>query len=140
MSPDDRIAQMTRFYEALNQFDLETLTRMVSPDYIEHFPALAVGREAFRLARQRTRQALSAVRVEVLRLQPIEELSLLASVLIHGIHTGPAPYMGQEPGGKRIVIFASSLIRFNENGLLTEHWENQVSGTTIMDTLLSIRS
>lgn len=122
------------YYGAVNRYDLSTIEAMVTEDYIQHNPHVPTGRAAFLALFPKLRE--HGTQIENLRI-----FQDGCYVVMHHLWRNAHPF-----GAKEKVAF--HIIRFNQAGLIAEHWSvmtdlkplNQ-SGRSLLDgtTLLEDR-
>src|SRR5581483_10413010 len=122
LSAEERVERMRQFYATLNRGDMEGALKFVAPDFLEHMGeeqrgGPAVGREPFLQARLDTRARLVNVEVTMHHTTAIDPDLLLVIAEIQG---------DQWEDGRQVRWRAASVIRFNAEGLMSEHWEYRI--------------
>jgi predicted SnoaL-like aldol condensation-catalyzing enzyme len=132
-SPKENLnrAVVLGFYAALNRGDLGHLDRVVRPDLVQHYPAIADGRSAFRAYHAELRKQNPNLRFTVKRTIAQNDL-----VVVHSHFVG-------KPGDAGVAKV--NLFRL-DRGMIAEHWElneavrPQGIGNDMFSTLSSPRT
>lgn len=116
-------ALYTRWIEALNNHDLETVIAMHSPNFIDHSGTNLSGTDYIDYARQgfaRTWQNLPDYRVEVIQLVVADDKIAFYQTL-NGTHSGEM--MGVAATHKTVRILESGIVRVDlDAGQFLERW------------------
>ena len=117
----DHSLTMRSTYERINSGDIEGFGALVADDFVEHEeqPDLPPTKEGV-LAFFRTLQtAFPDMSMDVQDVIASGEKSV-ARVVITGTHRGE--FMGVPPTGRRVEVQLIDIMRFDEVGLVCEHW------------------
>ncbi len=117
----DHSATQRRLYDLLNAGDIEGFGALLADDFVEHeeTPGLAPTKEGvmqfFRMYR---------VAFPDLRLDPEDVLASGDKVVTRARATGThrGELMGMPPTGKNVDVQLIDIMRFDEDGLVAEHW------------------
>ena len=106
---NEHIESVKSFINAVNELDIETVKKVVHPDYIQHNPFIPTGREAF----------LGLLPILEQNGTNAETVRIFADgdyVVLHNIWHNATPF-----GADKMVAF--DILRIDENGLIAEHWD-----------------
>ena len=117
----DHSAAQRKLYELLNAGDIEGFGALLADDFVEHeeTPGLAPTREGVMAFFRMYRAAFPNLRFE------LEDVvaggdKVVARARATGTHQGEL--MGIPPTGKDIDVQLVDIMRFNDDGLVAEHW------------------
>jgi steroid delta-isomerase-like uncharacterized protein len=117
----DHSATQRRLYDLLNAGDIEGFGALLSDDFVEHeeTPGLAPTKEGVMQFFRMYRAAFPD-----LRLDPEDVLASGDKVVTRGRATGThrGELMGMPPTGKNVDVQLIDIMRFDEDGLVAEHW------------------
>jgi len=117
----DHSSTMRTCYERINSGDIDGFGALLADDFVEHEtqPDLAPTKEGV-LAFFRTLQsAFPDMTMDVRDVIASGEKSV-ARVVVTGTHRGE--FMGVPPTGHRVEVQVIDIMRFDEVGLVCEHW------------------
>jgi steroid delta-isomerase-like uncharacterized protein len=117
----DHSATQRRLYELLNAGDIEGFGALLADGFVEHeeTPGLAPTREGVMQFFHMYRAAFPDLRMEVEDVLPSGD-RVVARARVTGTHQGEL--MGMSPTGKSVDIQLIDIMRFDEDGLVAEHW------------------
>ncbi len=117
----DHSATQRRLYELLNAGDIEGFGALLADGFVEHeeTPGLAPTREGVMQFFHMYRAAFPDLRMEVEDVLPSGD-RVVARARVTGTHQGEL--MGIPPTGKSVDIQLIDIMRFDEDGLVAEHW------------------
>jgi predicted ester cyclase len=104
--------------EGWNQGNLEVIDELFAPDFVEHQPGIAPGREGVKGSIRALRAAFPDLHLAV------EDAAAAGDrvwLRLHGTGTHDGPFMGLPATGRRIDITVIDVVRV-ANGRLVEHW------------------
>ena len=117
----DHSAAQRKLYELLNAGDIEGFGALLADDFVEHeeTPGLAPTREGVMAFFRMYRAAFPNLRFD------LEDVvaggdKVVARARATGTHQGEL--MGMPPTGKDVDVQLIDIMRFNEDGLVAEHW------------------
>ena len=117
----DHSAAQRKLYELLNAGDIEGFGALLADDFVEHeeTPGLAPTREGVMAFFRMYRAAFPDLRFD------LEDVvaggdKVVARARATGTHQGEL--MGIPPTGKDVDVQLIDIMRFNDDGLVTEHW------------------
>jgi predicted ester cyclase len=122
MGAKENIAATLRMYDAASTGDLDTFDDLMIPNFITHgdvmFPFVR-GRDILRTAIATFRVAFPDAKLtpEVIF---ADGDRVVAHVEVTGTHEGS--WLGAEPTHKKMTWTASTIIRFDEDGMMAERW------------------
>jgi steroid delta-isomerase-like uncharacterized protein len=123
MSAEENKALVRRFYEEIDQGNLDAMDELVAKDYVNHhpppFPALAPGREGLKQAFKIFWD--SAPGHHVIEDQVAEGDKVVTRLTAYGTHEGDLP--GIPRTGAKLEVTAVAIHRI-AGGKLAEHWSN----------------
>ncbi|MCX6117060.1 MAG: nuclear transport factor 2 family protein [Proteobacteria bacterium] len=115
-----------QYFTAVNCYDVEAVRNLVHPNYIQHNPYLATGRQPFL-------DFLPKLSVHRSRIENIRILQDKNYVIMHHLWHNAEPF-----GASEMVAF--HIIRFDESVTIAEHWnvvmpniQGDLSGRTMFD-------
>ena len=117
----DHAATTRRFYDLINAGDVEGFGELMADEFVEHeeTPGLAPTKEG---VKEFFRMFMAAV--PDLRMIPEDVLpsgdKIVARIRVTGTHHGE--FMGMPATGKSIDVQAIDIVRFDDDGLASEHW------------------
>lgn len=100
--------QARKYFSAVNNYDASTIEKMVDENYIQHNPFLATGRKPFLVFLQKLKE--SAAQIENIRLFEDNK-----HVIMQHKWKNAGAFGSDE-------MKAFHIIRFNNEGLIAEHW------------------
>ncbi len=103
------------FLSAVNAYDASQAGALLHPDYIQHNPYIPTGREAFL-------SLLPVLKENQTQVNAIRMIQDGNYVVAHNFWENAAPF-----GAEEVVTF--DLFRFDEDGLLAEHWDALMPNT-----------
>jgi steroid delta-isomerase-like uncharacterized protein len=117
----DNAATMRRTYELLSKGDVDGFGRLLSDDFVEHeeVPGLAPSKDGVLELFRGYVVAFPDLRMEVLDLLDCGDKTV-ARVKATGTQDGE--FMGMPASGRRVEIDLIDIMRFDDAGLVTEHW------------------
>lgn len=128
----DHKATARTFIDAVNNQQVETIEKLVHPDYIQHNPFIPTGRDGFVSMLPILKQ--NSTRAETVRMLQDGDF-----VIMHNVWKNAEPF-----GAPEMVTF--DVLRFDENGLIAEHWDAMMarmppnpSGRTLIDGPVEIK-
>jgi predicted ester cyclase len=104
--------------EGWNQGNLEVIDELFAPDFVEHQPGIAPGREGVKGSIRALRAAFPDLHLAV------EDAAATGDrvwLRLHGTGTHDGPFMGLPATGRRIDITVIDVVRVAD-GRLVEHW------------------
>ena len=117
----DHSAAQRKLYELLNAGDIEGFGALLADDFVEHeeTPGLAPTREGVMAFFRMYRAAFPNLRFD------LEDVvaggdKVVARARATGTHQGEL--MGIPPTGKDVDVQLVDIMRFNDDGLVAEHW------------------
>ena len=117
----DHSAAQRKLYELLNAGDIEGFGALLADDFVEHeeTPGLAPTREGVMAFFRMYRAAFPNLRFD------LEDVvaggdKVVARARATGTHQGEL--MGIPPTGKDVDVQLIDIMRFNDDGLVAEHW------------------
>jgi steroid delta-isomerase-like uncharacterized protein len=117
----DHSATQRRLYDLLNAGDIEGFGALLADDFVEHeeTPGLAPTKEGVMQFFHMYRAAFPD-----LRLDPEDVLASGDKVVTRARATGThqGELMGMPPTGKNVDVQLIDIMRFDEDGLVAEHW------------------
>jgi predicted SnoaL-like aldol condensation-catalyzing enzyme len=105
----DLKAKTTQFIEAVNNQDIATVEKLVHPDYIQHNPFVPTGRDGFV-------KLFPILKENGTKAETVRMLQDGNYVVMQNIWKNADPF-----GAPEMVAF--DVLRFNEEGLIMEHWD-----------------
>ena len=106
---DMDLKQLARqYFGAVNRYDVETVTKMVHPDYIQHNPFVPTGRDAFVSLLPK----LASHNSKIINLRMLQDDD---HVIMHHRWENAEPLGGEE-------LAAFHIIRFDSDRRIAEHW------------------
>jgi steroid delta-isomerase-like uncharacterized protein len=117
----DNAATMRRAYELISTGDIDGFGRLMSDDFVEHeeIPGLTPTKDGVLDFFRGYLVAFPDLRMEVLDLLDCGDKSV-ARVEASGTQDGE--FMGMPPSGRRVEVQLIDIMRFDEDGLVREHW------------------
>ena len=117
----DNATTMRRTYELLSQGDVDGFGRLLSDDFTEHeeMPGLSPSKEGVLELFRSYLVAFPDLHMEVLDLMADGDKTV-ARVVAKGTHDGE--FMGMPPSGSSVEVQLIDIMRFDDEGLVTEHW------------------
>lgn len=103
------------YFGAVNEYNEATVSQMVDENYIQHNPFVATGRSAFLSLLPKLKQYQS-------KIKNIRMLSDDSYIVMHHMWRNATPF-----GSDHMVAF--HIIRFNNRGLIAEHWNVSMPNT-----------
>jgi len=123
----DHAATVRRFYDLINEGDIDGFGALLADDFVEHevTPGLAPTREGVMDFFRMNRAAFPDMRMDV-----EEVIASGERVVVRGTVTGThqGAFMGMPATGKHVEVQLIDIMRFGDDGLAHEHWG-------LMDTL-----
>jgi steroid delta-isomerase-like uncharacterized protein len=117
----DHSGTQRRLYDLLNAGDIEGFGALLAEDFVEHeeTPGLAPTREGVMQFFRMYRAAFPD-----LRMDPEDVLASGDKVVTRARATGThqGELMGMPPTGKNVDVQLIDIMRFDEDGLVAEHW------------------
>lgn len=112
------------FDEVINTGRLDLCARYLAHDRVDHQdygtpPGSANGHEGFQRTLGAFREGFPDLHLTIDFIVADED-RLAACVTTEGTHTGS--FMGASATGKRFSVTGADIFRFNEEGLVSEHW------------------
>ena len=124
MNESDNKALVRRFYEEIDQGNLDAMDELVAEDYLDHspppFPGLGPGREGFKQAFRIFWEATPGR--HVIEDQVAEGDKVLTRLTAYGRHEGDLP--GIPRTGNELTMTATVIHRI-EDGRLAEKWSDK---------------
>lgn len=111
----DLKARAAEFIKAVNNQDVETVEKLVHPDYIQHNPFVPTGRDGFV-------NLFPILKKYNTRAETVRMFQDGNYVVLHNI------WKNAEPFGAPIMV-AFDVIRFDKDGLIAEHWDAMMINT-----------
>ena len=128
----DYKAKAQAYYTAVSEYDEATVQKMLREDYIQHNPKVPTGRAAFVGFLPKLREH----RTKIVNIRLINDG---AHVIMHHVWNNAAPFGAEDAA-------AFHIIRFDESGLIAEHWNVMMnltptnpSGRTLVDGETGVR-
>src|SRR5205807_2460476 len=120
MSREENIAQVHRYFDAINNDDMELLAQVVAADFLDHAPVsgLPPGLEGVKAAHLMLREAFPDVHFTVEDVIGNEDRIVVRAT---GRGTNKGSFFGMPATGKEISWPGFRLIRF-EGGRMVEGW------------------
>jgi steroid delta-isomerase-like uncharacterized protein len=117
----DHSAAQRRLYELLNAGDIEGFGALLADDFVEHeeTPGLAPTREGVMEFFRMYRAAFPNLRFHLEDVLDSGD-KVVTRARATGTHQGEL--MGIPPTGKDVDVQLIDVMRFNEDGLVAEHW------------------
>jgi steroid delta-isomerase-like uncharacterized protein len=117
----DPAAKLRRFYELINEDDIEGFMALLADDFVEHeqTPGLSPTKDGVREFFKMYRQAFPDLRFEAKDVRSSGDTAF-ARLQITGTHKGD--FMGMPATGKSVTVEAIDIVRFGPDGLAHEHW------------------
>jgi steroid delta-isomerase-like uncharacterized protein len=117
----DYRATMGRTYELISVGDIEGFGQLLAEDFIEHeeVPGLAPSKEGVLELFRSYRSAFPDLHMEAVEILPSGDRAI-ARVTATGTQKGD--FMGMPPSGKKVEVQLIDIMRFNDAGLVCEHW------------------
>ena len=117
----DHSATMRRIYDLLNAGDIEGFGELLAEGFIEHeaLPGLAPTKAGVMELFRAYRAAFSDLQMDALEIIESGDKTV-ARVKASGTQTGE--FMGMPPSGKAIEVQLIDIMRFDDAGLVCEHW------------------
>ncbi|MFV2064733.1 MAG: ester cyclase [Chloroflexota bacterium] len=117
----DHAATARRFYDLLNDGDVDRLGDLLADDFVEHeeTPGLAPTKEGVVEFFRGYRAAFPDLRME-----PEDVLASGDKVVVRARVTGThqGEFMGMPATGKSVDVQLIDILRFGDDGLVHEHW------------------
>jgi steroid delta-isomerase-like uncharacterized protein len=117
----DPAAKLRRFYELINEGDLDGFMALLADDFVEHeqTPGLSPTKDGVREFFRMYIEAFPDLRFTAKDVRSSGDTAF-ARVLITGTHKGD--FMGMSATGKSVTVEAIDVVRFGPDGLAHEHW------------------
>lgn len=117
----DHSAVMRRAYELINAGDIEGFGSLLADDFVEHeeLPGFASTKQGTLGFFRMMRAAFPDMRMNVEDVIAGGEKAV-ARVVVNATHEGE--FMGVPPAGKSIDVKLIDIMRFDDAGLVCEHW------------------
>jgi steroid delta-isomerase-like uncharacterized protein len=119
LTPDENKALVHRFFDGIwNQSNSDLIDQYIAPDFVQHFPGAASGREGFRETVTQFHSAFGQMELV------IQEEVTAADKVVHRwtwncTHTGP--FAGVPATGKKVSFTGMTIVRLS-GGQIVEHW------------------
>jgi steroid delta-isomerase-like uncharacterized protein len=112
---------MQRCYDLINEGDIDGFGALVADDFVEHeeLPELAPTKAGVLELFRTYRAAFPNLRMETAEIL-VDGYKTVAWVTATGTHDGE--FMGMPPSGRSIEVPMIDIMRFDDNGLVCEHW------------------
>jgi predicted ester cyclase len=122
MGTGENIAAARRMFDAASTGDMGAFDDLMVPDFITHgdvmFPFVR-GKDSLKTAIPAFRAAFPDAKLTPEVIFAAGD-RVVAHVKVTGTHEGP--WLGAEPTHKKMTWTASTIIRFNEEGMMAERW------------------
>ena len=117
----DHAATTRRFYDLINAGDVEGFGELMVDDFVEHeeTPGLAPTKEGVKEFFRMFMAAFPDLRMAPQDVLPSGD-KIVARIRVTGTHHGE--FMGMPATGKSIDVQAIDIVRFDDDGLASEHW------------------
>ena len=117
----DHSATMRRAYDLINDGDIDGFGELMAEDFVEHeeLPGLAPSKEGVLTLFRGYREAFPDLRMTVEDIVASGDKAV-ARVTTTGTQTGE--WMGMPASGRRAEVHLIDIMRFDEDGLVSEHW------------------
>ena len=117
----DHEATMRRLYDMINAGDIDGFAAIMADDFVEHeeLPGLAPSKEGVLTLFRGYREAFPDLRMTVEDIVASGDKAV-ARVTTTGTQTGE--WMGMPASGRRAEVHLIDIMRFDEDGLVSEHW------------------
>jgi steroid delta-isomerase-like uncharacterized protein len=127
----DHSATIRRSYELINQGDIDGFGELLAEGFIEHeeLPGLAPTKDGVLEFFRAYRAAFPDLRMDAVDVIASGDKAV-ARVTASGTQNGE--FMGMPPSGKSIEVQIIDIMRFDDAGLVCEHWG-------VMDTLTMLQ-
>ncbi|GAA4404856.1 hypothetical protein GCM10023168_17980 [Fodinibacter luteus] len=117
----DHAATMRRAYELISAGDIDGFGRLVAPGFVEHDaePGMAPTKHGVLELFRGYRSAFPDLRMDAHEVI-VSGDTTVARVTASGTHDGE--FMGMPPSGRRIEVGLIDIMRFDDDGLISDHW------------------
>lgn len=117
----DHSATMRRAYQLISDGDIDGFGRLVAEGFIEHeeTPGLSPTKEGVLELFRGYRAAFPDMRMDVEDIIASGDRTV-SRVKVSGTHDGE--FLGMPPSGRRIEVPLIDIMRFDDVGLISEHW------------------
>lgn len=117
----DHSATMRRAYDLISEGDIDGFGRLVAAGFVEHeeTPGLSPTKEGVLELFRGYRAAFPDMRMDVEEIIASGDRTV-ARVKVSGTHDGE--FLGMPPSGRRVDVQLIDVMRFDEAGLIAEHW------------------
>jgi steroid delta-isomerase-like uncharacterized protein len=121
MNHSDHSATMRRAYKRLSKGDVDGFGELVAPGFVEHdeVPGLPPTKEGVLELFRGYLAAFPDMRMEVEDLIASGDTTV-ARVTVSGTQEGE--FMGMPPSGRRVEVRLIDIMRFDDDGLISDHW------------------
>ncbi len=121
MSSNDKVEKIRQLLtKVFSQGDYSVLDELVAPDYIEHQNgSQGIGPEAVRRTAAGLRASFPDLHLEIQGAIADEDT---VWVRVQGKGTDTGGVAGRPPSGRRIEVDVIDIVRFRDDGLMSEHW------------------
>ena len=122
MAVEENIAATLRLFEAATAGDMDAFDDLMVPDFVTHGDAMfpfVRGKDILKVAIPAFRAAFPDAKLSP-ELIFGEGNNVVAHVKVTATHEGP--WLGAEPTHKKMTWTASTIIRFNDDGMMVERW------------------
>jgi steroid delta-isomerase-like uncharacterized protein len=117
----DHSATMQRTYDLINDGDIDGFGRLLAEGFVEHeeLPGLAPTKEGVKELFHTYRAAFPDLHMDA---EDIIASGDKTVARVKALGTQNGEFMGMPPSGKRIEVQLIDIMRFDDAGLVCEHW------------------